>query len=113
MTLSHELAVGAGPNVEGLLQVGELALGFVLSAVVGFEREIRAKSAGLRTHTLVGVGSALFVLISKYGFNDVLDRGLVVVDPSRVAETVRVIADAYTLNKPVTPQEMWAAGFTP
>ncbi len=46
MTLSHELAVGAEPNVEGLLQVGELALGFLLSAVVGFEREIRAKSAG-------------------------------------------------------------------
>ena len=61
---------------------------FLLSAVVGFEREIRAKSAGLRTHTLVGVGSALFVLISKYGFNDVLDRGLVVVDPSRVAAQI-------------------------
>jgi putative Mg2+ transporter-C (MgtC) family protein len=88
MTLTHELAVGAEPNVEGLLQVGELALGFLLSAVVGFEREIRQKSAGLRTHTLVGVGSALFVLISKYGFNDVLDRGLVVVDPSRVAAQI-------------------------
>jgi NitT/TauT family transport system substrate-binding protein len=35
------------------------------------------------------------------------------IDPSRVAETVKVVAAAYTLNKPVAPEEMWAAGFTP
>jgi hypothetical protein len=40
----------------------------VLSALVGLEREIRQKSAGLRTYTLVGVSAALFMLISKYGF---------------------------------------------
>ena len=88
MTVSHELALGAGPNVEGWLQVGELGLGFLLSAVVGLEREIRQKSAGLRTHTLVGVGAALFVLISKYGFTDVLIRGEVILDPSRVAAQI-------------------------
>ena len=80
MMVSHDLALGAGPNVEGWLQVGELALGFLLSAVVGLEREIRQKSAGLRTHTLVGVGAALFMLISKYGFSDVLIRGEVLLD---------------------------------
>jgi len=88
MMVSHDLALGAGPNVEGWLQVGELGLGFLLSAVVGLEREIRQKSAGLRTHTLVGVGAALFVLISKYGFTDVLVRGEVVLDPSRVAAQI-------------------------
>jgi putative Mg2+ transporter-C (MgtC) family protein len=88
MTVTHELAVAAGPNIEGWLQVGELGLGFLLSAVVGLEREIRQKSAGLRTHTLVGVGAALFMLISKYGFNDVLIPGQIILDPSRMAAQI-------------------------
>ena len=73
---------------QGLLQLEELTLAFVLSALVGLEREIRQKSAGLRTYTLVGVSAALFMLISKYGFMDVLANGRVVVDPSRVAAQV-------------------------
>jgi putative Mg2+ transporter-C (MgtC) family protein len=73
---------------QGWLQFEELILAFVLSAMVGLEREIRQKSAGLRTYTLVGVSAALFMLISKYGFNDVLSAGRVVVDPSRVAAQV-------------------------
>jgi putative Mg2+ transporter-C (MgtC) family protein len=82
------LAAGPTANMEGWLQVGELGLGLLLSAVIGLEREVKQKSAGLRTHTLVGVGAALFVLISKYGFSDVLRTGLVVVDPSRVAAQI-------------------------
>jgi len=58
------------------------------AASIGLEREIRQKNAGLRTHTLVGVGAALFVLISKYGFTDVLEPGLVVLDPSRMAAQI-------------------------
>jgi hypothetical protein len=50
--------------------------------------EVRQKNAGLRTHTLVGVGAALFMLISKYGFTDVLEPRLVVLDPSRVAAQI-------------------------
>ena len=73
---------------QGWLQLGELALAFVLSAFVGLERELRQKSAGLRTYTLVGVSAALFMLISKHGFTNVLDPGRVVVDPSRVAAQV-------------------------
>ncbi|MDA8250489.1 MAG: MgtC/SapB family protein [Rhodospirillales bacterium] len=73
---------------QGWLQLGELTLAFVLSALVGVEREIRQKSAGLRTHTLVGVSAALFMLISKYGFMDVLANGRIVLDPSRVAAQV-------------------------
>jgi putative Mg2+ transporter-C (MgtC) family protein len=52
------------------------------------EREIRQKSAGLRTHTLVGVSAALIMLVSKYGFMDVLANGRIVLDPSRVAAQV-------------------------
>ncbi len=69
-------------------QLSELGLAFVLASAIGLERELRQKSAGLRTHTLVGVGAALFVLVSKYGFADVIVAGRVVLDPSRVAAQV-------------------------
>ena len=75
-------------NIEGWAQVGDLGLAFVLSALIGLEREARQKSAGLRTYTLVGVGAALFTLLSKYGFSDVLEPGRLVLDPSRVAAQI-------------------------
>jgi putative Mg2+ transporter-C (MgtC) family protein len=75
------------PSGQGLKQFGELALAFVLSSLIGLEREWRQKSAGLRTHALVGLGAALFLIISKYGFTDVLGPR-VVLDPSRVAAQI-------------------------
>ncbi len=66
----------------------ELGVAFVLSALVGLEREVRRKSAGLRTYTIIGTTAALFLLISKYGFNDVLSPGRIVLDPSRVAAQI-------------------------
>src|ERR1700728_4288488 len=85
--LSHAAAAPA-LNGEGWRQAAELGLALVLSALGGLEREIRQKSAGLRTHTLVGVGAALFMLISKCGFTDVLKPGQVILDPSRVAAQI-------------------------
>jgi putative Mg2+ transporter-C (MgtC) family protein len=73
---------------QGWPQIGELALAFVLSAVIGLEREIRHKSAGLRTHTIVGFAAALIMLVSKYGFGDVLAANRIVLDPSRVAAQI-------------------------
>lgn len=81
------VAVAGVPSGQGLKQFGELALAFVLSSLIGAEREWRQKSAGLRTHTLVGVGAALFLIVSKYGFSDVLGPR-VVLDPSRVAAQI-------------------------
>jgi putative Mg2+ transporter-C (MgtC) family protein len=75
------------PTGQGWPQIGELAIAFVLSLAIGVEREIQNKSAGMRTYTLVGLGSALFVLVSKYGFTDVL-ADHVVLDPSRVAAQI-------------------------
>jgi len=66
--------------------LGRLALTLVLSAVVGLEREYRQKSAGLRTHTLVGLGAALFSLAGAYGFAG--EGGGFPRDPSRVAAQV-------------------------
>jgi putative Mg2+ transporter-C (MgtC) family protein len=65
-----------------------LALALVLSSAIGIERETRQKSAGLRTYTLVGVGAALFVLVSIYGFSETLAPGRAVLDPSRVAAQI-------------------------
>src|SRR5580698_2546270 len=73
---------------QGLRQFMELGCAFVLSASIGLEREIRHKSAGLRTYTIVGTAAALFLLISKYGFTDVLSNGTVMLDPSRVAAQI-------------------------
>lgn len=73
---------------EGARQLLELGAAFLLSAAIGLEREIRQKSAGLRTYTLVGLASALFLLVSKYGFTDVISSGRVVLDPSRVAAQI-------------------------
>jgi putative Mg2+ transporter-C (MgtC) family protein len=73
---------------QGWVQLGELGLAFVLSALIGVEREIRHKSAGLRTYTLVGFGAALIMLVSKYGFMNVLVDNRVVLDPSRIAAQI-------------------------
>jgi putative Mg2+ transporter-C (MgtC) family protein len=76
---------GAG---QGTRQIIELFCAFGLTALIGLEREIQGKSAGLRTQTIVGTSAALILLISKYGFADVLVSGTVMVDPSRVAAQI-------------------------
>lgn len=81
------LAAIGEPVGQGWGQLGDLVLALLLCSLIGMEREFRQKSAGLRTHTLVGIGAALFVLVSKYGFTDVLG-GHVILDPSRVAAQV-------------------------
>ena len=61
----------------------------MLGGVIGFEREYRAKEAGFRTHFLVALGSGLFMILSQFGFNDVLGHyEQVSLDPSRIASQV-------------------------
>ena len=72
-------------NIEMLLR---LALAAGLGSVIGIERERLQWTAGLRTHMLVCVGSALFMLVSSFGFSDSLGAQHVVLDPSRVAAQV-------------------------
>ena len=66
------------PEIESLLR---LLLAAVLGAIIGFQRERCNKPAGLRTHILICVGSALFTVVSIYGFSGA-------VDPARVAAGV-------------------------
>jgi putative Mg2+ transporter-C (MgtC) family protein len=76
------------------LSVGEvtlrLAVAAALGGAIGVERELREREAGLRTHLLVSVGSALFTLVSAYGFHDFLANGgaLVRTDPTRIAAQI-------------------------
>lgn len=65
-----------------------LLLAGVMGIAVGLEREYRAKEAGSRTHFLVALGSALIMIVSKYGFYDILSAELIRLDPSRIAAQV-------------------------
>src|SRR6202034_370783 len=65
-----------------------LALALALCSAIGLEREYRQKSAGLRTHALVGLGAAVAMIVSKYGFYDMLHLQGVDFDPSRVAAQI-------------------------
>ncbi|MEX3843392.1 MgtC/SapB family protein [Paraburkholderia sp. BR10882] len=68
--------------------LSRLLMAALLGSVIGFERERLNWTAGLRTHMLVCVGAALMMLVSAFGFADVLRVKNVVLDPSRVAAQV-------------------------
>ncbi|HUH71567.1 MAG TPA: MgtC/SapB family protein [Mycobacterium sp.] len=77
-----------GGAVQGGRHLIELFAAFGLTALIGLERTVQGKSAGLRTQTIVGTSSALILMISKYGFGDVLSAGTIVLDPSRVTAQI-------------------------
>ena len=77
------------PVNEQLIGVfGQLVLAVVLGALIGLERQLAGKTAGMRTYALVSLGSALFSYISKYGFVEFW--GVPGFDPSRVASQIVV-----------------------
>lgn len=65
-----------------------LFLAGIMGAVIGLDREYRAKEAGYRTHFLVSLGSALIMIVSQHGFGEILDTPNVNLDPSRIASQV-------------------------
>ena len=65
-----------------------LCVAGLCGTVIGLDREYRVKDAGFRTHFLVAMGSALIMIVSQYGFADVLAHSGVGLDPSRVAAQV-------------------------
>lgn len=75
-----------------MITLTEIALRLVaaalLGSIVGFERQRREWTAGLRTHMLVCVGSALAMIVSIHGFGDVVGKPGIGLDPSRVAAQV-------------------------
>jgi putative Mg2+ transporter-C (MgtC) family protein len=85
MLLATELPAISDGNI-----VVRLVVAAALGAAVGFERELRDREAGMRTHLLVALGACLFTLISAYGFHDFLANGgnVVRADPSRIAAQI-------------------------
>lgn len=65
-----------------------LSLAAFFGGIIGLERERKDWAAGLRTHMMVSVGAALTMMVSAYGFSDILGHPNVVLDPSRVAAQV-------------------------
>ncbi|MET9416721.1 MgtC/SapB family protein [Streptomyces klenkii] len=90
MNIAQLLAVPLfDPGIgQGARQFTELGIALLLSSLIGLEREVQQKSAGLRTHTLVGVGSALFMEVSIHGFGAVTALTGAPQDPSRVAAQI-------------------------
>ena len=78
------------PTLSGGHVLLRLVVAAALGAAIGFERELRDREAGMRTHLLVALGSCLFTLVSAYGFNEFLVQGGAVVraDPSRIAAQI-------------------------
>lgn len=65
-----------------------ICVAILLGFAIGTERKLRFKEAGMRTHTIVSAGACLFMLISKYGFNDMLDTVNGKFDGARLAAQV-------------------------
>ena len=78
------------PSLAGWDALLRLAVAGGLGAAVGFERELRDREAGIRTHLLVSLGSALFTIVSAFGFHEFLTNGgsIVRADPTRIAAQI-------------------------
>jgi putative Mg2+ transporter-C (MgtC) family protein len=97
-----------------------LIVGAALGLAVGFEREIHGHPAGLRTHMLVAVGSALFTVLSAYGFGGVTPGAgnLAPIDPTRIAAQIvsgigflgagAILKDGIVIRGLTTAASLWA-----
>ena len=93
-----------------------LVLAAALGLAVGFEREIHGHPAGLRTHLLVSMGSALFTVLSAYGFDSVPNAGPI--DPTRIAAQIvsgigflgagAILKDGVVIRGLTTAASLWA-----
>jgi len=84
-----------------------LALAAIFGGVIGIERERKDWAAGMRTHMMVSMGSALIMLVSSFGFMDILGENYAELDPSRVAAQIVsgigfIGAGAILFRKPAT-----------
>ena len=99
--------------------VGRLVLAGALGALIGAEREYRAKTAGTRTHFLVALGSALLMIVSQYGFMDPAVAGTHMADAARVAAQIvsgigflgagTILVQKHVVHGLTTAAGMWVA----
>src|SRR5205085_6095452 len=112
---------GAIPSLGWGEDLARLLLAAALGGAIGFERELRDREAGLRTHLLVCLGSALFTIVSAYGFRDFLTSGDQVIraDPTRIAAQIVtgigflgsgvIIRQGLTVRGLTTAATLWVA----
>lgn len=80
-------------EVQYLYYIVRIIVAGLCGGLIGYERKVRAKGAGIRTHCVVACAAALMMIISKYAFYDVAMEGMMLgadvrLDPSRVASTI-------------------------
>jgi putative Mg2+ transporter-C (MgtC) family protein len=95
-----------------------LLVGALLGLAIGFEREIHGHPAGLRTHMLVALGSALFTVLSIYGFGAEGGSAIAPVDPTRIAAQIvsgigflgagAILKDGIVIRGLTTAASLWA-----
>ena len=73
---------------EELVYALRIILASICGGIIGVERTLRQKDAGFRTHIIVAMGSALMMIISKYGFYDVVTQEGISLDASRIAANI-------------------------
>ena len=114
-----QLLVSEIPALSGWDAVLRLSIAGALGGAVGFERELRDREAGIRTHLLVSMGSALFTIVSAYGFHEFLVGGGTIVraDPTRIAAQIvtgigflgagAIIRDGLSVRGLTTAATLW------
>lgn len=107
------------PSLDGWDALLRLTIAGALGAAIGFEREIRDREAGIRTHLLVSLGSALFTIVSAYGFHAFLASGdnIIRTDPTRIAAQIvtgigflgagAIIRDGLSIRGLTTAATLW------
>src|SRR5262245_30439143 len=113
----QSLLLALDPQLTWLEALARIAVAAGLGGLVGLERELDEKAAGLRTHVLVAVGSALFTMVGAYGFEEFPARN---VDPSRVAAQVvtgigflgagLIFRQGFTIRGLTTAASVWLVG---
>lgn len=74
--------------IEQLPYIVRVVAACICGAAIGYERSVRQKDAGIRTHIIVALGSALMMVVSKYGFGDIMMVDGIRVDVSRIAANI-------------------------
>ncbi len=98
--------------MDTLVISGRLLLAAALGMAIGIERTYRAKTAGIRTHFLVALGSALFMVVSRYGFGGTGDPGRVaaqIVSGIGFLGAGTIIMQKHVVHGLTTAAGMWVA----
>jgi putative Mg2+ transporter-C (MgtC) family protein len=114
-----QLLASSAPTLSHWELTLRLVLAVGLGGALGVERELRDHEAGFRTHMLVCLGSAIFTVVSAYGFEDFLNSGEAVVraDPTRIAAQIvtgigflgagAIIRDGMNVRGLTTAANLW------